>query len=253
MSFRGLIPCELWHLPCRSPLKPGLDSPAPYLQPFARSTRSYPSPASRAPHRCLSSSTHKLNEAQDQDNRSVHSNNKSNDERKAKADFFRKRAAQLKGFREIKDQIARESTSELEHLLRTQPVERPDIRNTTRILRELLYERQIQPTARHYTALILANADRERGSPATVRNLLDEMEDHGIPADSATLHAALRVRYILSYKRNGWNKSYELTAVFDSRRSQYIQTTSSDRTSCANFENDGCFSVQKAGTSWSVA
>lgn len=53
--------------------------------------------------------------------------------------------------------------------------------------------RHVRPGVRHYRALILANADPERGSPDVLRGLLKEMEDKGIPADSGTLHAALQV------------------------------------------------------------
>lgn len=70
---------------------------------------------------------------------------------------------------------------------------KPNIRHITQILRLLIRDRHVQPNARHYKALILANTDNERGSPQLVRGLLDEMEDHGIKADSGTLHGALQV------------------------------------------------------------
>jgi hypothetical protein len=71
---------------------------------------------------------------------------------------------------------------------------RPNIRHITQILRLLIRDRHVQPNARHYKALILANTDNERGSPQLVRGLLEEMESNGITADSGTLHGALQVR-----------------------------------------------------------
>lgn len=68
-----------------------------------------------------------------------------------------------------------------------------NIRATTQLLRALIRDRHLKPTARHYKALMLANTDTVRGSPDAVRRLLEEMEDNDIAADSGTLHAALRV------------------------------------------------------------
>ncbi|CAG8918227.1 unnamed protein product [Penicillium salamii] len=70
---------------------------------------------------------------------------------------------------------------------------KPNIRHITQILRLLIRDRHVQPNARHYKALILANTDNERGSPQLVRGLLEEMESNGITADSGTLHGALQV------------------------------------------------------------
>lgn len=73
---------------------------------------------------------------------------------------------------------------------------KPNIRHITQILRLLIRDRHVQPNAQHYKALILANTDNERGSPQLVRGLLEEMENHGITADSGTLHGALQVGYL---------------------------------------------------------
>jgi hypothetical protein len=72
----------------------------------------------------------------------------------------------------------------------------PEIHLVTQILRALISLRRIQPKARHYRALIQANTASWHGSPENVRMLLNEMEENGITADSATLHAALQVRKI---------------------------------------------------------
>ncbi|OJJ47098.1 hypothetical protein ASPZODRAFT_65290 [Penicilliopsis zonata CBS 506.65] len=89
--------------------------------------------------------------------------------------------------------LERRSTAELEEILQDRVAVSPNIVNTTQILRVLIKKRHVRPDVRHYRALILANADSERGSPDAVRKLLSEMEENGIPADSGTLHAALQV------------------------------------------------------------
>jgi len=61
------------------------------------------------------------------------------------------------------------------------------------VLQELLWRRNVRPEARHYKALILANAGAEAGTAINVRSLLEEMEREGVRVDSGVLHAALRV------------------------------------------------------------
>lgn len=85
------------------------------------------------------------------------------------------------------------SESELETLLQSD--KSAGFFTTARVLRELIRDRHVEPRARHYKALILANADASCGKPSAVRSLLQEMEDNNIAADSGTLHAALQVRY----------------------------------------------------------
>ncbi|KAJ9300844.1 hypothetical protein DTO271G3_2008 [Paecilomyces variotii] len=84
------------------------------------------------------------------------------------------------------------STTNLENLLQQLVAKSPNIRGATQILRILIRDRNVRPEVRHYRALILANTDARYGSPENVRSLLKEMENNGIPADSGTLHAALR-------------------------------------------------------------
>lgn len=69
---------------------------------------------------------------------------------------------------------------------------------TTQVLRALIRDHHVEPSARHYKALILAHRDSTRGSPHAVRGLLEEMEEDGITADSGTLHAILQVSIIHS-------------------------------------------------------
>jgi hypothetical protein len=85
------------------------------------------------------------------------------------------------------------SNDSLESLLQTEMAKKPNITSATNILRLLIRDRGVKPSARHYKALILANSDALHGSPMFVRSLLEEMEKQGIAADSGTLHAALQV------------------------------------------------------------
>lgn len=89
--------------------------------------------------------------------------------------------------------LADRPTSYLENRLQDITATNPNIVSATQILRILIRDRHVRPDARHYRALILANSDAERGSPEVVRQLLAEMEENGIPADSGTLHAAIQV------------------------------------------------------------
>lgn len=88
---------------------------------------------------------------------------------------------------------AEKSNDSLETLLQTEIAKKPNITSATHILRTLIRDRGVKPSARHYKALILANSDALHGSPMFVRSLLEEMEKQGIAADSGTLHAALQV------------------------------------------------------------
>lgn len=87
----------------------------------------------------------------------------------------------------------RATTSSLENMMEHTAGERADLLGTLRILRELVEHRGLRPNSTHYKALILANTDAAGGSAKQVRLLLDEMVANNIPADSPTLHAALRV------------------------------------------------------------
>jgi hypothetical protein len=88
---------------------------------------------------------------------------------------------------------ADKSNDSLETLLQTEMAKKPNITSATHILRTLIRDRGVKPSARHYKALIMANSDALHGSPMFVRSLLEEMEKQGIAADSGTLHAALQV------------------------------------------------------------
>jgi len=99
--------------------------------------------------------------------------------------------------------LEQRSTTNLENLLQKLVAKSPNIRGATQILRILIRDRNVRPEVRHYRALILANTDARYGSPENVRNLLKEMENNGIPADSGTLHAALRVSSFSSSASRG--------------------------------------------------
>lgn len=93
----------------------------------------------------------------------------------------------------VPEDLEKRTTENLENRLQDLVAKRPSITSATQFLRVLIRDRHVRPEVRHYRALILANTDAERGSPENVRNLLKEMEHNGIPADSGTLHAALKV------------------------------------------------------------
>jgi hypothetical protein len=93
--------------------------------------------------------------------------------------------------------LQQRSTSDLENMLQDLTAKSPSMMAATAILRILIRDRHVRPEARHYKALILSNTDGKHGSPDNVCELLKEMEENNIPADSGTLHAALQVgRYL---------------------------------------------------------
>ncbi|CAG7947269.1 unnamed protein product [Penicillium nalgiovense] len=97
----------------------------------------------------------------------------------------------------VQDDLLGKKNEGLESRLQYAMDNKPNIRHITQILRLLIRDRHVQPNARHYKALILANTDNERGSPRLVRGLLEEMENNGITADSGTLHGALQVGHLV--------------------------------------------------------
>lgn len=98
--------------------------------------------------------------------------------------------------KELSKDLEERTTSNLENILQDHVEVSPSVGDTGRILQVLLRDRQIRPQVRHYRALILANTDAQRGSPVQVRKLLQEMEQNGVPTDSGTLHAALKVKFL---------------------------------------------------------
>ena len=62
------------------------------------------------------------------------------------------------------------------------------------IVNILVKERGQKPNLRLYDALLLANTDNVNGSAGEVAQILDEIAAQGLVPDSATYHAALRVR-----------------------------------------------------------
>ena len=63
-----------------------------------------------------------------------------------------------------------------------------------RIVQILVEVRGEAPNSRIYTALILANTSAHHGTAAGLDELLEEMVGEGFMPDSATYHAALKVR-----------------------------------------------------------
>lgn len=63
------------------------------------------------------------------------------------------------------------------------------------LVKALVKDRGQKPNLRLYDALLLANTDNQYGSAGEVARILDEIAVEGLTPDSATYHAALRVRY----------------------------------------------------------
>ncbi|KAJ5702960.1 hypothetical protein N7488_010508 [Penicillium malachiteum] len=104
----------------------------------------------------------------------------------------RRRRHGIRKYRTVPESYAKKSDAMLESMLRNVTAKEPNIRSATQVLRSLIWDRKTPPHTRHYQALLLTNCDPWMGSPNIVRNLLQEMEDHNITADSGTLHAALK-------------------------------------------------------------
>lgn len=68
------------------------------------------------------------------------------------------------------------------------------------LVKHLIQERGERPEPRHYLSLILGNTNTREGSPEEVERLLQEMEAHNIPPDSAVYHAALKVAIASSFQ-----------------------------------------------------
>lgn len=215
MSRRALVLDGLWYSLCPSFTQLALSRQVPLLRPRKRSSRPRSPPAIRiaatpVSQRCYSSHTRILDDLDESKGHSALGNPRtaisSNTEPPSpSSDHVENRpyprtnesdnasespAPRIRTVRVYKD-LEEKPTSYLEALLQRDKT--PNIRATTQVLRALIRDRHVQPRARHYKALILANTDSVRGSPEAVRGLLEEMEDNGITADSGTLHAALQV------------------------------------------------------------
>ncbi|KAJ5273347.1 hypothetical protein N7478_008472 [Penicillium angulare] len=103
-----------------------------------------------------------------------------------------KRMVRVRQYPRVPESYDQKSTTSLENMLRYITAKDPHVKSTMQVLRALIRDRKVEPHARHYRALILANCDCKFGSPEAVRGLLQEMEENNITADSGTLHAALK-------------------------------------------------------------
>lgn len=86
------------------------------------------------------------------------------------------------------------SVAELEQELKWTARNKPSIQTVEALLRYMLEERRVQPTAAHYEAMILANHDPE-GSINNVKAILSEMEEYGLPTSGLIDNAVLEVCY----------------------------------------------------------
>ena len=224
MSRRVLVLDGLWYSLCPSFSPLALTRPNPLLKQRKPSSRQSPSPALRisAPprNRCYSSNASK-NDARvigkDTSSRELINANSppvaesislpdgpwQNDHdgfdygdsfrNKDEGALSAKRKKSINKWPGVSKYAVEKSNDSLESLLQTEMAKKPNITSATNILRLLIRDRGVKPSARHYKALIIANSDALHGSPMFVRSLLEEMEKQGIAADSGTLHAALQV------------------------------------------------------------
>ncbi|CEJ53796.1 hypothetical protein PMG11_00137 [Penicillium brasilianum] len=219
MSRRVLVLDGLWYSLCPSFSPSVLNRPYPLLKQGKPSSRSGLTPALRIAasprHRCYSSNARKTDTRSQFEANSVHeatsdtfppfsrSISLSNKLWEDQYDSFDleshhdeasspKRRNKINQLPNVPKHAAEKSNDSLETLLQTEMARKPNITSATNILRLLIQDRGVKPSARHYKALILANSDALHGSPEFVRSLLEEMEKQGIAADSGTLHAALQ-------------------------------------------------------------
>ncbi|KAH8424700.1 pentatricopeptide repeat protein [Aspergillus melleus] len=187
----------LWHCLCPSF---SLDTFAHTASPIIRKTRRprfalVPGNSTSAPAwRCLSSLTANHQEHNAEKERKPEENeNDISRSRKRASRQSRRQNNRAPGLSQVPDTLKRKPTARLEAQLQELTTKRPKVVGAVQILRALIRDRHVRPDTRHYKALILANTDSERGSPENVRDLLSEMEENKITADSGTLHAALQV------------------------------------------------------------
>jgi pentatricopeptide repeat protein len=212
MSRRALVLDGLWYSLCPSFTTLSLSRSTPIPKPTGRNPRLYPLPSISSPssgsRRCYNTSggdSYKVPyNATYHNDRSEAREPRENEYRDAhlSPDPTYRPPTRRKGplytrTHKVQDDLLGKTNEGLESRLQYAMDNKPNIRHITQILRLLIRDRHVQPNARHYKALILANTDNERGSPQLVRGLLEEMENNGITADSGTLHGALQVGYLV--------------------------------------------------------
>jgi hypothetical protein len=90
--------------------------------------------------------------------------------------------------------IDNSSIERLHSRLRQLTTEAGAYHKITQLVEYLIRERGDKPGLIHYDALIKANADAEFGNAEVVKDLLVEMKQDGITADSGLYHGVLQVR-----------------------------------------------------------
>lgn len=84
--------------------------------------------------------------------------------------------------------------TQIHERLRRAPHEQEDAyKKTAALVHHLIVERGEKPSLIHYNALISVNADAQLGSAAVVEELLAEMKEQKISADSILFHNVLQV------------------------------------------------------------
>lgn len=185
MPRKRLVPDGLWYCLCPS------FSPATLNRP-GRSFVSAAAAAASSPRRCYGSSAAGASKGTGWDRPRPHTGERWQQNISSDGDQKPPDRPQIHA-PGVPENLAGLPTAKLERKLEELSIESPNVNSASQILRILVRDRHIRPGVRHYRALILANSDARHGSPGVLRALLEEMEEHGIPADSGTLHAALQV------------------------------------------------------------
>lgn len=91
---------------------------------------------------------------------------------------------------------------------------RGEVHQVREMVEHLIRDRREKPSVEHYDALIMSNVSADPGAAWRVHGLLEEMQHNGIPPETATCHAVLKVvavhpdhllrTDILEYMRAKW-------------------------------------------------
>jgi hypothetical protein len=119
--------------------------------------------------------------------------------------------------------IREASPQKIERNLRHIANKHPSVNSVQLMLRELIEVRHVQPQARHYEALILANCEARHGSADALYPILAEMEREKIGIGTSTLRAVLKVLSIHPDARL-------LNSIIHALLSQWANSTIVDKT-----------------------
>lgn len=115
------------------------------------------------------------------------------------------------------------SVEDIERKLDHTAHHKPNIMGIEFMLKELIQVRHVQPEARHYEALILANCEARHGSASALYSILSEMEQEKLGIRPSTLSAVLKVLSIHP-------DPHLLTSILQTQSSHWTPPSISDTT-----------------------